>query len=248
MKKIDLLSLSTRAPEEFDKNETKEKIEQLVTELEELQRLLYAESKWKILIVLQGMDASGKDGAVRKVFRSVNPQGVRVKSFKSPTKEELSHDFLWRIHEHTPENGMIQIFNRSHYEDVLITRVIGLINDKTAYRRFEYINSFEKMLEEQNTKVLKFYLHISEKEQQERFEERLEMEHKHWKFNPNDLETAKKWSEYRKVYQDVFEHCSPEIPWIIVPSDQNWYKEYTIAKTLVNTLKSLDMKYPKLEI
>jgi len=247
MAKIDLNSLSTRAPEHFDKIETKAKTEALTEELDELQNKLYAESKWSLLVVLQGMDASGKDGAIKDVFRAVNPQGIRVKSFKKPTEEELSHDFLWRIHKHTPPKGKIQIFNRSHYEDVLVTRVLGLIDDNTAKKRFQIINGFEQLLQDRGTQILKFYLHISEAEQLDRFKERLEIPRKQWKYNPNDLRSASKWPEYRQYYQEVFERCGPEIPWIIVPSDQNWYKKYVIAHTIVETLRGLNMKYPRLD-
>ncbi len=246
MSKYDLLSISTKAPSYLDKKEIKEKTEKLVAELGELQDVLFAEAKHSLLIVLQGMDASGKDGAVRNVFSAINPQGVRVQSFKVPSTEELSHDFLWRIHKHAPERGMIQIFNRSHYEDVLVTRVSGLITETTAKRRYNYINAFENMLQDCGTKVTKFYLHISEEEQQQRFQERLTDPEKYWKFSPSDITSATHWGDYRGYYQEIFENCSPEIPWLIVPSDNKWYKEYFIAKTIVDTLKNFKMKYPKL--
>lgn len=245
MKKINLEELSIYPPDDFDKGKTKKKVKKLRDELDELQNMLYAENKWSLLIVMQGMDAAGKDGAIRKVFRKVNPNGIRVQSFKKPTEEELSHDFLWRIHKHTPATGMIQVFNRSHYEDVLVTRVLGLCDDKTAKFRFEAINAFEKNLAKHGTKILKFYLHIDEVLQQKKFQERLDNPRKNWKYNPNDLKTAKHWPEYRQYYQEVFEKCSEVSPWIIVPSAKNWYKEYIVAKTVVETLKSLDMKYPK---
>lgn len=247
MKKIDLYEISPYPPKDLEKDDIKDKTKDLVDELKELQNMMYAENKWSLLIVLQGMDAAGKDGAVRKVFRKVNPSGVKVQPFKKPTKEELAHDFLWRVHKHTPEKGMIQIFNRSHYEDVLVTRVLGLCDDKTAEERFEHINNFEKLIQANNTKILKFYLHINEEIQAERFKERLEDPRKNWKYNPNDLKTAESWPEYRKYYMEVFEKCSPEIPWIILPAAKNWYKEYLFAKTIVDTLKSLDMKYPLLK-
>lgn len=240
-----LTTLSTRSPEELDKTETKEKTNKLREQLAELQNLLYAESKHSILAVLQGLDASGKDGAIRKVFGCMNPQGVFVQSFKAPTAEELSHDFLWRIHRHTPAKGMIQLFNRSHYEDVLITRVHGWCDDETAQERFNAINHFEKLLlEHNNTSILKFYLHISPEEQQKRLQERLEDPTKGWKYNPGDFEEARLWDRYMQAYEDVFKHCS-EVPWTIVPADHNWYKEYVIAQKLVDTLTGLDMKYPK---
>jgi polyphosphate kinase 2 (PPK2 family) len=169
-----------------------------------------------------------------------------VESFKAPTEEELSHDFLWRIHEHAPERGMIQVFNRSHYEDVLITRVKGWCDDALALKRFEAINDFEKLLQlHNNTLVFKFYLHISYDEQHQRLQERLEDPHKHWKYNKKDFEERELWDQYMRMYEDVFLNCSA-IPWTIVPADQNWIKEYTIARTLVERLKALDMKYPQL--
>ena len=244
MSSIKLKEISTRAPKDFDTQETKEKTEKIFEELNELQNLLFAENKHSILVVLQGMDASGKDGAIRKVFGSLNPQGVSVKSFKAPTEDELSHDFLWRIHSHTPAKGMIQIFNRSHYEDILITRVHGWCDDETAEQRVHAINHFEELLQLHNsTQVLKFYLHISHEEQLERLEERTTDPQKKWKFNEKDLEERKLWDKYMEMYEDAFEKCN-EIPWIIVPADQNWYKEYLIAKTLRDTLRQLDMKYP----
>lgn len=243
---IQLADISTRAPEEFDKKETKELTGKLLTELDDLQNVLYAESKHSVLIILQGMDASGKDGAIRHVFSGINPQGIRVTSFKVPTEEELKHDFLWRIHPHAPAKGMIQIFNRSHYEDVLVTRVHGLIDDATAAQRFDAINDFETLLAVHNaTTILKFYLHISPEEQQERFKERLTDPHKHWKYNANDFAEAERWNKYRQAYEDVFTNCNA-IPWTIVPADQNWYKEYMITQKLVDALKELHMSYPQL--
>lgn len=248
MSKIDLATFSTRAPTSLSKEETKVQTKELTKELDELQNKLYAEGKWSLLVVLQGMDASGKDGAVKQVFSSVNPQGIRVKSFKAPTKKELAHDFLWRIHQHTPAKGKIQIFNRSHYEDVLVTRVLGLTDDEAAHQRFQIINGFERLLQDRGTQILKFYLHLSEEEQQERFQDRLNNPRKHWKYNPNDLKSASDWPLYRKYYHEVFEKCSPDIPWTIVPCDQNWYKEFLIAKKIVETLRGLDMKYPGLDL
>lgn len=230
----------------MDKKGTKEETARLLDELDELQKVLYAESKHSVLVILQGMDASGKDGAINKVFGQLNPQGVMVKPFKAPTAEELSHDFLWRIHQHTPAKGMIQVFNRSHYEDVLITRVHGWCDDDLAQKRFTAINDFERMISTHNaTQVFKFYLHVSQEEQQDRFRERLSDKSKMWKYNEKDFEETKLWDQYMKMYEDAFAHCSI-IPWSIIPSDQNWYKEYLIAKTVVARLKELDMKYPQL--
>lgn len=242
-----LLKISTRAPEGFDKKETKKMTEGLLESLAELQHLLYASGRYSVLVVLQGMDASGKDGVVRKVFGCMNPQGVRVQSFKTPTEEELSHDFLWRVHHHAPAKGMIQVFNRSHYEDVLVTRVNGWCDDQTTARRFDAINQFETLLQQHNeTVVLKFYLHVSEEEQAERLQERREDPAKGWKYDAADWEKTRQRAKYLHAYQDVFANCS-QLPWIIVPADQNWYKEYLVARTLVQALEGLKMKYPPLK-
>jgi len=247
MGNIKLKDISTRAPKDWDKEETKAKTAAILQQLDELQNLLFAESKHAVLLVLQGMDASGKDGTIRKVFATLNPQGVRVHSFKVPTTEELSHDFLWRIHAAAPPKGMIQIFNRSHYEDILVTRVHKLIDDKTAGKRMKAINDFEQLLQEHNsTTILKFYLHISPEEQEQRLRERISNPAKQWKYNEGDFKEAQLWNDYRAAYEDCFEHCN-DVPWNIVPADQNWYKEYIIAHTLLKALEKLDMKYPGLK-
>lgn len=247
MGKVKLKEISTRAPDDWDKKETKIGLEKILQELDELQNLLYAESRRAVLVVVQGMDASGKDGLIRNVFGKLNPQGVLVRSFKVPTAEELSHDFLWRIHAHAPARGILQLFNRSHYEDVLITRVHKLIDDKTAHKRMHAINDFERLLtEHNNTHILKFYLHISPEEQKKRLEERIHNPAKQWKYNEDDFKEAKLWDEYMQAYEDVFEHCH-YIPWTIVPSDQNWYKEYLIATAVRDLLKGLNMQYPGLK-
>lgn len=247
MGNIKLSEISTRAPKEFDKSATKEKTAAIIKELDDLQNLLYAEGKHSILVVIQGMDASGKDGVIRNVMGNMNPQGVNVKSYKAPTPEELAHDFLWRIHHYAPQKGMIQIFNRSHYEDILITRVHKWCDDETARKRMNAINDFEQLLiNHNNTHILKFYLHVSPEEQQERLTERLSDPAKMWKYNEKDFEEAKLWDIYMEMYEDCFNNCNnPE--WTIVPADQNWYKEYTIASKLSDLLKSLNMKFPGLK-
>ena len=247
MGNIKLADISTRAPKEFDKKETKEKTEKILEELDELQNLLYAASNHALLVVLQGPDASGKDGAIRNVFGSMNPQGVYVRSFKAPTEEELSHDFLWRIHKAVPPKGMIGIFNRSHYEDVLITRVHKWCDDATARKRIKAINDFEKLLvEHNNTTILKFYLHVSREEQQQRLQERLTDPRKMWKYNEKDFTEADRWDVYRTMYEDCFEQCNV-IPWTIVPVDQNWYKEYVIAAAVRDALVNMKLEYPALK-
>ncbi|MBC8035171.1 MAG: polyphosphate kinase [Chitinophagaceae bacterium] len=244
MSTIILKEISTRAPKELDKQETKEKTAAILQELNELQNLMYAESKHSLLVILQGMDASGKDGLIRDVFGAVNPQGVRVDSFKVPTEKELSHDFLWRIHQVAPAKGMIEVFNRSHYEDILITRVHKWCDDTTAHKRMRAINDFERLLEQHNdTHVLKFYLHISQKEQHQRLSERLEDPAKQWKYNANDFKESELWDSYMKMYEEAFDKCN-EVPWVIVPSDQNWYKEFLIAGKIRDTLVGLKMQYP----
>ncbi len=247
MSGIKLKDISTRAGKEFDKQETKSKTIQILEELNGLQNLLYAENKHSVLIIIQAMDAGGKDGVIRNVFTSMNPQGVNVKSYKAPTPEELSHDFLWRIHQHAPAKGMIQIFNRSHYEDILITRVHKWCDDETAYKRMKAINDWEQLISVHNsTLVLKFYLHVSREEQQERLNERIKDPAKMWKYNENDFAEAKLWDIYMEMYEDCFENCNV-IPWTIVPSDQNWYKEYIIASALRDTMVGLKMQYPGLK-
>lgn len=246
MSNIKLDKIDTRAPSSFEKQKTKDKTQSILAELNELQNLLYAESKHAVLVVIQGMDASGKDGLIRHVFGNLNPQGVMVQSFKVPTPEELSHDFLWRIHNHAPAKGMIQIFNRSHYEDILITRVHKLIDDDIAKQRMKAINDFEEMLAANSTSIFKFYLHVSPEKQHDRLEERIHDKTKQWKYNENDFKEARLWKDYKNAYEDCFEHCN-KIPWTIVPADQNWYKEFVVTDALCKAFKSLKMEYPELK-
>lgn len=244
MPAIQLSAISTRAPKGVNKEKIKLKTEKIIEELDELQNLLIAQSKYSLLVIIQGMDASGKDGVIKNVFGSLNPMGISVKPYKAPTAEELSHDFLWRIHKQAPEKGMIKLFNRSHYEDVLVTRVHGWCDDELAQKRMKAINDFELLLtEHNNTKILKFYLHISFEEQQERLKERMHDPRKMWKHNENDFAEGKLWNKYMGYYNQCFNKCNA-VPWIIVPSDQNWYKENIISQKVYDTLKSLDMQYP----
>ncbi len=239
-----LLKVSTRAPKGMDKEKIKEETEELVEKIGELQKVFYAAAKHGLLVLIQGLDASGKDGLVSTVFKGVNPLGCTVHAFKGPTAEELRNDFLWRVNKLVPEKGMIQVFNRSHYEDVLITRVENWINDKTAKKRFEHINNFESLLCDSGTVVLKFYLHISRDTQTERLVERKTNPHKFWKHNDDDWRTNQRWDLYMDAYEDVFKNCNdPE--WTIVPADQNWYKEYIVAKKIYETLKKMKLEYPK---
>jgi PPK2 family polyphosphate:nucleotide phosphotransferase len=223
-----------------------EELVKLNRELEALQELLFAEHNHKVLIVLQAMDTGGKDGTVRHVFEGVNPTGVRVASFKVPTALELDHDYLWRVHQQVPGKGELVIFNRSHYEDVLIVRVHQLVPPKIWKKRFDQINQFERMLAEEGTTILKFYLNISEKEQKERLQARLDDPTKHWKFNVGDLGERKLWGEYIQAYEDVLGKTSTSwAPWYIVPSDRKWYRNLVIASVIVDTLKELKMEYPQ---
>lgn len=215
-------------------------------ELEALQEMLYAQHEHKVLIVLQGMDTSGKDGVIRHVFEGVNPQGVRVASFKVPTPIELDHDYLWRVHSQVPGRGEMVIFNRSHYEDVLVVRVHGLVPKKVWSRRYAHINAFEKMLAEEGTIILKFFLHISPQEQQERLLARLQDPAKQWKFNPGDLKERKLWKDYTCAYEDALAKTSTaHAPWYVIPSDKKWYRNWLIANILIKTLKGLKVAYPQ---
>ena len=247
MKKIKLSAVDTCAPKKFQKETIKKETQKLKFKLEELQNLMYAENKHALLVVLQGMDASGKDGVVRNVFEPVNPMGCRVIPFKKPTEPEMKHDFLWRVHQQVPEKGMIHVFNRSHYEDVIIQRVHAWVDEATIKQRFVHINNFEKLLMETGTVVMKFYLHVSQKEQLERLKERLSDKTKMWKHNDNDLKEREHWNDYMKAYESAFENCSASAEWNIIPADQNWYKEYVIAKKIVETLEALKMKFPGLK-
>ncbi len=228
------------------KSEAEKCIQQFNTELESLQELLYAEGKHKVLVVLQGMDTSGKDGVIRKVFEGVNPQGVRVASFKVPTAPELAHDYLWRIHQQVPGRGEMVIFNRSHYEDVLVVRVHNLVPPEQWKLRYEQINHFERLLVEEGTTILKFYLHIDAEEQRQRLLARLDEPAKNWKFNPGDLQERELWDEYQKAYEAVLSKTSQEAaPWILVPANRKWYRDLIISAVLVDTLQGLQMGYPQ---
>lgn len=210
-----------------------------------LQRKLYAENKRRILIVLQAMDAGGKDGTIRKVFRGVNPQGVRVTSFKAPSKKELAHDFLWRIHRPVPANGMIGVFNRSHYEDVLVVRVHNLVPEEVWRPRYKMINNFESMLVGSGTTILKFYLHISKEEQRQRFQARLDDPHKNWKFSLEDLDKRKLWGQYMAAYQEMLEKTTTGLaPWYVIPADQKWYRNLAIMRVIIDELRKLNPQFP----
>jgi len=230
----------------IDKATGKAETRDLNRRLEALQELLYAEGKHKVLIVLQAMDAAGKDGTIRHVFDRVNPQGVKVASFKKPTSKEIAHDYLWRIHQHTPGTGEITIFNRSHYEDVLIVRVLGLVPEERWSRRYAHIRAFEQQLADEGTTVLKFYLHISKEEQRRRLQARLDDPRKHWKFDVGDLDQRRRWDDYMAAYQAALSETSThQAPWYVVPAEHKWYRNLVISRILVSTLEGLDMAYPE---
>jgi PPK2 family polyphosphate:nucleotide phosphotransferase len=248
--KIRLEAITTKAKSFHDDRQAAEQeFFELCEELAEMQRRLYAEGKHKLLIVLQAMDAGGKDSTIRHVFGGVNPQGVRVTSFKKPSEIEMAHDYLWRIHRAVPATGMMAVFNRSHYEDVLVVRVENLVPKNSWGTRFEQINQFERMLTETGTTILKLYLHISKEEQAERFQERLDDPEKNWKFSVDDLEKRKKWDEYMVAYEDALNRCTTDwAPWYVIPADQKWYRNLAIARIVVNALRNLDPQFPKATI
>ena len=219
--------------------------EKQVKRISEEQRVLYADGRYALLIVLQGRDAAGKDGTIRKVFTAVNPQGCAVTSFKVPTEVEQKHDFLWRVHAQVPPRGMIGIFNRSHYEDVIVPRVRGSITKKACAARYDQINDFEEMLAENGTVILKFMLHVSRDEQKRRLMERLTDETKNWKFRVGDLEDRAKWDDFTKAYEAALRHTSTKrAPWYIVPADDKDVRDWLVARTIADALDKLDLRYP----
>jgi PPK2 family polyphosphate:nucleotide phosphotransferase len=241
-----LKKISPDAPEKWDKKATKALTEGLLQEIGDLQNLLYAERQRSILIILQGMDGSGKDSTIKHLFGTCSVAGVKVHAFKRPTEEETEHDFLWRVHQVAPSKGMIQVFNRSHYEDVLIHRVHGWIDAERVTKRINAINAFEELLVFDNqTTILKFYMHISHEEQYQQLLERTQNPEKYWKHSDDDWAETKRWDEYMAAYEDLFDRCT--VPWVILPCNQAWYRDYVIAKTLRDTLKSLNMQFPKLQ-
>ncbi len=229
-----------------DDRQARKLLEADVERLAGLHEKLYADNRYAVLVVLQGMDASGKDGTIKHVMTGLNPQGVQVTSFKVPSEEELDHDFLWRIHRALPRRGNIGIFNRSHYEDVLVARVEKLVSKDIWAKRFDQINRFEELLSDTGMIIVKFFLHISKGEQKKRFEERIRNPGKRWKFSLGDLEVRKKWDQYMEAYQDVLAKCGTAYaPWYVVPADKKWFRNLAVAHTLVETLESIDLKYPK---
>jgi len=232
--------------EGLDKDKTREKTQKLCERIGELQQLLYANGKFALLIVLQGMDTSGKDGTVRHVLDMVNPAGVETANFKAPSREELAHDYLWRIHKAVPRLGNIGVFNRSHYEDVLVVRVLNLQAPQVWRKRYEQINAFERHLAANNVVLLKFFLHISKQEQAERLQARLDDPRKNWKFDPEDLKMRAHWGKFMRAYEDAINRCSsPEAPWHIIPANRKWYRDYVVSKIVLNALEDLQLTWPK---
>jgi len=230
------------------KKEARETLKHNRQRIAELQEVLYAEHKHALLVVFQAMDTGGKDGTISHVMRGLNPQGVQVTSFKVPTPEELDHDFLWRVHQHTPPRGMIGIFNRSHYEDVLIARVNELVPSAVWSERYEHINAFERLLAASGVTILKFYLHISKDEQKRRLKDRLDQPDKHWKFSRADLAARARWDAYMEAYEDALTRCNtPWAPWHIVPANKKWYRNLVVSSVIVETLESLNLRYPEPE-
>jgi len=231
------------------KAEAKDRLPAIVKRLAELQELLFAGRQRKLLVVLQGTDTSGKDGTIRHVMRGFNPQGTRVVSFQKPSEEELSHDFLWRVHAKAPAKGEVVVFNRSHYEDVLIVRVHDLVPKAVWRQRYDHINAFERMLHEEGTVILKFFLHISREEQRRRLQARIEDPKKCWKFQHGDLEERKFWKDYILAYEDALSKTSTDwAPWYIVPANQKWYRNHLVGSIVAESLDKLHLKYPKCDL
>lgn len=243
---IKLSSISTEAPQDLEKKDFKEETAKLVERLGELQNIMYAEGKHSMLVILQGMDGSGKDGAVRNVFHTCTIAGLNMVSYKKPSEEEFAHDFLWRVHEHVPEKGMTTIFNRSHYEDILIQRVHNWIDNDRLKKRMAAINAFEDLIQfDNNTLIIKFYMHISLEEQGVQLQQRLDDPTKFWKHNAADWEERKLWDKYMDAYEYAINESTT--PWHICPVDNRWYRNYFMAKTIVEELEKLKMKLPKPE-
>jgi PPK2 family polyphosphate:nucleotide phosphotransferase len=243
---FDLAGSETADSDGLTPGEARAELAALNERIADLQARLYAEESRGVLVVLQGIDAAGKDSTVKHVFTGCNPQGVRVYTFKAPTDEEAAHDFLWRYHHDAPPMGMIHVFNRSHYEDVLVVRVKALTEEGRWRSRYDSINDFERMLARERIVVLKFFLHISKQEQLERFRERLEREDKHYKFSANDVRERRHWDDYQAAYEDAVKFTSTEwAPWYVVPSDHKWFRNLVVARVVAATLKAMDPKWPR---
>lgn len=249
-KKLKLSSIDTRQRGPFDgKSDAKQFTESTNREIRDLQYRMFVERKQSLLVVLQAPDAAGKDGLIRNVLGRMNPQGCRTYPFKAPSSEELAHDFLWRIHKCTPAQGKVSIFNRSHYEDVLVVRVEQLVAKEVWSQRYELINQFEANLVAAGTRILKFYLHVSPAEQLSRFKKRLDNPDKHWKLNAGDYEARDRWDDYRAAYEDAISKCNqPHAPWFVIPADHKWYRDASVAGIVHQTLLDMDPQLPPVEV
>ena len=245
-KKIDLESIDAAAkPKDLDRKQAEREFSSLTKKLRDLQHLMYAEGKRSLLIVLQGRDAAGKDGTIRQVFGPMNPQGCRVTSFKVPSKEEMAHDFLWRCHKVAPRRGQVAIFNRSHYEDVLVVRVHDLVPKSVWSRRFDHINAFERLLSDNGTMILKFYLHIDREEQLERFGKRIDNPKKNWKISDADYSERPRWDSYTEAFEEALSKCSTEhAPWFVIPANRKWFRNLVIAEIVADAMERLQMRFP----
>lgn len=247
-KKVRLSDYSPEYEGDLSKEDALALTDNYKARIAEQQDVLYAQGKYALLIILQAMDAAGKDSTIRHMLTGVNPQGVRVVSFKAPTPQELAQDFLWRVHQQTPPKGFIGVFNRSHYEDVLVVRVNELVPERVWRKRYAHINAFESLLADSGTRILKFYLNISKAEQKKQLQERLEDPKKHWKFSMGDLPVRARWADYMEAYEDAFSEChTPHAPWHIIPANTRWYRNYIIAKTIAETLDDMKLSYPEPE-
>lgn len=222
--------------------------QQILEEIQELQKILYAQNKHRILVVIQAMDTGGKDGCIKSVFSGIDPQGIHVQPFKKPSEEELAHDFLWRVHQVVPRNGQLTIFNRSHYEDIIAVRVKKIFPDKVWKQRQRHVLEFERMLAEEGTTIIKIFLHISKEEQKKRLESRLANPEKHWKFHPDDLADRARWDEFMHAYEEVIEKTTTELaPWYVIPADRKWYRNLCVSRIILDHLKQLNMAIPPID-
>jgi PPK2 family polyphosphate:nucleotide phosphotransferase len=243
---VELSQWETDDSGDLDRAAAKRRTDDLNDRLEELQEILYAEGKHKVLVVIQATDTGGKDGTIRHVFDKVNPQGVKVASFKRPTDEELGHDYLWRVHRKTPRSGEITIFNRSHYEDVLVVRVHDIVPEARWSRRYDHINAFEQLLADEGTTIIKLFLHISKDEQRERLQDRLDTPEKNWKFDTGDLAERERWDDYQEAFRVMLERTSTShAPWYVIPADRKWFRNLLVSEIIVDGLEALEMRYPK---
>lgn len=242
---VDLASINPDGRTNISKDTAKFRLNKLLDKLEALQLRLYAEQKQSLLCIFQAMDAGGKDGTIKNIFRGLNPQGLQVTSFKAPTSHELAHDYLWRVHNAAPVRGMIGIFNRSHYEDVLVVRVNNLVPEAVWRKRYDHINAFEQMLTDNGTRILKFFLHISKDEQKDRLEDRLKEPESQWKFSMGDLPVRAQWDDYMRAYEDAISRCSTEAaPWYIIPANRKWLRNLLVTQIIVDTLESMNPQFP----